>query len=60
MDFAPKAMLEILSRDIDVEALVEALLRGAHTGRRGDGKVLVTDVESVVGIRSRQSGEQAT
>ena len=59
VDFTPKTRLEILCRDVDVDDLVETLVRGAHTGRRGDGKVFVTDVESVVSIRSRQSGDDA-
>ena len=59
VDFTPKVKLEIVCRDPDVEGLVEALLRGAHTGRKGDGKVFVTEVESVVSIRSRQSGDEA-
>ena len=59
VDFTPKVKLEILSRDEDVDVLVETLLRGAHTGRRGDGKIFVTEVESVVSIRSRQSGDEA-
>jgi nitrogen regulatory protein P-II 1 len=59
VDFTPKVKLEILCRDEDVDGLAEALVRAAHTGRRGDGKVFVTDVESVVSIRSRQSGDEA-
>ena len=59
VDFTPKVRLEILCRDVDVDALVEALVRGAHTGRRGDGKVVVTDVETIVSIRNRQSGDEA-
>ena len=59
VDFTPKVKLEILCRDADSGGLVEALVRAAHTGRRGDGKVFVTDVESVVSIRGRQSGEGA-
>ena len=59
VDFTPKVKLEILCRDVDVGGLVEALLRGAHTGRRGDGMVSVTDVESAISIRSRRSGDEA-
>ena len=59
VDFTPKLKLEILCRDADREGLVEALVRGAHTGRRGDGKVFVTEVETIVSIRSRQSGDEA-
>ncbi len=59
VDFTPKLKLEILCRDLETETLVEALLRGAHTGRKGDGKVFVTDVAEVVSIRSRDSGDEA-
>ena len=45
--------------DADVEGLVDAVLKGAHTGRKGDGKVFVTDVAKVVSIRSRQKGDEA-
>ena len=40
VDFLPKVKLEILCRDSDADGLVEALVRGAHTGRRGDGKTM--------------------
>lgn len=59
VDFTPKVKLEMLCRDGDVDPLVEAVVRGAHTGRRGDGKVLVTEVGSVVSIRNRASGDEA-
>ena len=59
VDFTPKVKLEVLCHDAEVEALVDAVLKGAHTGRKGDGKVFVTDVEKVVSIRSRQTGDAA-
>ena len=59
VDFTPKVKIEILCRDEDVERLVETLVIGAHTGRRGDGKVFVTAVESVVSIRNRETGDDA-
>lgn len=59
VDFTPKIKLEILCRDPDVEGLVGALLRGAHTGRKGDGKVFVIDVEAVISVRNSQSGDEA-
>ncbi len=59
VDFTPKVKLEILCSDPDCEKLIEALVRGAHTGRRGDGKVFVTHVETVVSIRNRESGDGA-
>ncbi len=59
VDFTPKVKLELVCRDADVDSLVEAILKGAHTGRLGDGKVFVTEVESVISIRSRQAGDEA-
>ena len=59
VDFTPKTRLEILCRDGDVDGYVEAILKGAHTGRRGDGKVFVSDIERVVSVRTRGSDEEA-
>jgi len=59
VEFTPKVKLELLCQDGQVEAIVEAILKGAHAGRRGDGKVFVTNVESVVSIRSRETGDAA-
>ncbi|MEO8480542.1 MAG: P-II family nitrogen regulator [Candidatus Eisenbacteria bacterium] len=57
VDFTPKTKLELLCRDEEVEALIEAILRGAQTGRRGDGKVYVTQVERAISVRTGESGE---
>jgi len=59
VDFTPKVKLELLCQDEQVEAIVEAILKGAHSGRRGDGKVFVTNVERVVSVRSRETGDAA-
>ena len=59
VDFTPKVKLEIVCSDADAEGLVDALVRGAHTGRRGDGKVVMMDIEKVVSIRTRLSGDDA-
>jgi nitrogen regulatory protein P-II 1 len=59
VDFTPKTRLEILCRDEDAEGYVEAILRSAHTGRRGDGKVFVSDIERVVSIRLKAVDEEA-
>lgn len=59
VDFTPKVKLEILCGDGEVDRLVESLVHSAHTGRRGDGKVFITDVQSVVSIRNREFGDQA-
>jgi nitrogen regulatory protein PII len=59
VDFTPKVKLEMLCRDEQVDQLVAAVLAGAHTGRKGDGKVIVTDVERIVSIRAKSEGEEA-
>lgn len=59
VDLTPKVKLELLCHDGQVDAIVEAILKGAHTGRRGDGKVLVTDVERIVSVQSRETGDAA-
>ncbi len=52
VDFVPKAMLEILVAEGEVDGVVDALVKTARTGQVGDGKVFVTDVERVVRIRT--------
>lgn len=59
VDFTPKVKLELLCRDRDADGLVAAILHAAHTGRRGDGKVLVTTFDRVVSIRTKDEGEGA-
>lgn len=59
VDFTPKVKLEMLCRDDQAGQLVAAVLTGAHTGRKGDGKVFVTDVERIVSIRAKSEGEEA-
>lgn len=59
VDFTPKVKLELLCQDDQAEAIVEAILKGAHSGRRGDGKVFVTHVERIVSVRSRETGDAA-
>ena len=59
VDFTPKIRLEILCGDEEVEKHVEAILKGAHTGRTGDGKVFVTVLDRVVSIRTRATDAEA-
>lgn len=59
VDFTPKLKLELICRDGDADATVEAIVRGAHTGRRGDGKIFVTPVDRTVSILSRKEGDEA-
>jgi nitrogen regulatory protein P-II 1 len=59
IDFVPKTKLEIIVDDESVGAVVEALTRSAATGKIGDGKVWVTNVEDVVRIRTGERGPEA-
>lgn len=59
VDFLPKAKLELVVKDDDVDACVEAIIKGAHTGKIGDGKIFVSDVQKVIRIRTGEEGEEA-
>ena len=59
IDFLPKVKLEILALDDDVDRIVGALAAAAGTGKIGDGKVWVTQVDSVLRIRTGESGADA-
>ena len=52
VDFLPKVKVEVAVTDDQVEAVVEAIVRAAATGKIGDGKVFVYDLERVVRIRT--------
>jgi nitrogen regulatory protein P-II 1 len=59
VDFLPKIRIELVVADDRVEAAVAAIIRGAQTGKIGDGKVFVLPVEQAVRIRTGESGDQA-
>ena len=59
VDFLPKLKLEIAVGDADVDATVEAIVASADTGKIGDGKIFVSDLEQVIRIRTRETGEDA-
>jgi nitrogen regulatory protein PII len=59
VDFVPKAMLEILVGEAEIDGVVDALVKTARTGQVGDGKVFVTDVERVVRIRTGDEDAEA-
>ena len=52
VDFLPKVKVEVAVADEQVEAVVEAIVRAAGTGKIGDGKVFVYDLGGVVRIRT--------
>ena len=55
----PKIRIEIVVNDGDVDAVVEAITKSAHTGRIGDGKVWVQAVESAVRVRTGDKDDAA-
>ena len=59
VDFIPKIKLEIIVSDAILPQVVEAIEKSAKTGRIGDGKIFVTQVEAVITIRTGETGEDA-
>jgi len=59
VDFLPKVKVEIVLGDDMVERAVEAIRKAAQTGRIGDGKIFVLNVEEAVRIRTGESGTDA-
>ena len=59
VDFLPKVKIEIVVDDGRVEASVEAIQKAARTGRIGDGKIFVLNVEEAIRIRTGETGADA-
>jgi nitrogen regulatory protein P-II 2 len=59
VDFLPKVKLEIAVNDDIVQRLVEAISQAAHTGKIGDGKIFVYDLEQAVRIRTGEQDVEA-
>ena len=59
VDFLPKVKLEVALADSLVDAAVEAIIAAAATGKIGDGKVFISDLQEVIRIRTRETGEDA-
>jgi nitrogen regulatory protein P-II 2 len=59
VDFLPKVKVEAAIKDDVVEQVIEAIEKSASTGKIGDGKIFVYDLEQVVRIRTGESGEAA-
>ena len=59
IDFLPKIKVELILRDDQVEAILDAIQKAAFTGKIGDGKIIVTHVEDVYRIRTKERGEEA-
>jgi nitrogen regulatory protein P-II 1 len=59
VDFLPKVKVEVVLADEAVESALEAIRKAAQTGRIGDGKIFVSNIEEVVRIRTGETGIDA-
>ena len=59
VDFLPKFKMEIVVADDQLEEVINALMKAAQTGRIGDGKIFVSDLEDVIRIRTGERGKEA-
>ena len=59
MDFLPKVKLEIAIEDDQLDRVLESIEGAARTGKIGDGKIFVYDLEQVVRIRAGETGARA-
>ncbi len=59
VDFLPKVKIEVVLEANLVERAIEAIIQAARTGRIGDGKIFVSDVEEVIRIRTGEKGASA-
>jgi nitrogen regulatory protein P-II 2 len=59
VDFLPKVKVEAAIRDDLLDQVIETIEKGASTGKIGDGKIFVFDVEQVIRIRTGETGEEA-
>jgi nitrogen regulatory protein P-II 1 len=59
VDLVPKVKIEVVTSDTAAQAAVEAILRSARTGEIGDGKIFVSNLESVLRIRTGEKGDAA-
>ncbi|MGA9276544.1 P-II family nitrogen regulator [Ilumatobacter sp.] len=59
IDFVPKVSVEVVVDDAVVDGAVEAIKTGAATGKIGDGKIWVSDVDRIVRIRTGEEGADA-
>ncbi|MFZ4554396.1 MAG: P-II family nitrogen regulator [Betaproteobacteria bacterium] len=59
VDFLPKMKVEVVVESDQAEAVVDTIVKAAHTGKIGDGKIFVCPVEHVVRIRTGETNESA-
>lgn len=59
IDFLPKVKLEVVVADEQVDECIDAIIENAQTGKIGDGKIFVYDVERAIRIRTGEENEEA-
>ncbi len=59
IDFLPKIKIEVAVDDAQVDAVIESIIKSASTGKIGDGKIFVSELEQIVRIRTGETGSDA-
>jgi nitrogen regulatory protein PII len=59
IDFVPKVKIDVVTTEETVDAIIEAISTSASTGKIGDGKIWVTEVDDLVRIRTGERGADA-
>ena len=59
VDFLPKVQIDTVVSDSIVEPVIEAIRSAANTGKIGDGKIFITDIEQAIRIRTGETGDTA-
>jgi nitrogen regulatory protein P-II 1 len=59
IDFVPKVKIEVITRNEDVQKVLDAIMRAAQTGQIGDGKIFVYGLDETIRIRTGETGEDA-
>ena len=59
VDFLPKIKMEMIVEDKDVDQVTSTIVEAARTGKIGDGKIFVSDVDKIIRIRTGETGSEA-
>jgi nitrogen regulatory protein P-II 1 len=59
VDFVPKVKVEVVVDDAKLQAALDTIVKGAHTGQIGDGKIFISELKDVVRIRTGETGGEA-
>ena len=59
VDFVPKVKVEIACTDTQLESVLDVIVRTAHTGSIGDGKIFVSELSNILRIRTGETGDDA-